>query len=152
MTTKKCTSCKEEKPTSEFYVRKDRNTFVSACKTCTIKNNFTYRDKEHQKAYKADYHKNNLPRKLRNDLKKYGLTFDQYNQMLDRQNKCCAMCKLPPSANKRLSIDHCHSTGKVRGLLCSNCNFILGLAKDSPAVLKNGAYYLEKYENYIEET
>ena len=146
MNTKKCTSCLEEKFLSEFYTRKDRNSYVAACKPCTVKNNYRYRDKENQKVYKADYHKKNLPRKLRNDLKKYGLTLDKYNQMLEKQNKCCAMCKISPSTNKRLSVDHNHTTGDVRGLLCSNCNFILGLAKDSISVLRSAVYYLEQYE------
>ena len=149
MNTKKCTSCLEEKPLNGFYPRKDRNSYVAACKPCTIKNNYRYRDKEHQKVYKADYHKRNLSRKLRNDLKKYNLTLDQYNKMLEKQNKCCVMCKLTPDVNKRLSVDHCHKTGKVRGLLCNNCNFVLGLAKDSIEILKNAIVYLEQYEEKI---
>lgn len=148
MTSKYCKSCDQIKTIDRFYPRSSRkNSYSAWCKPCTIEHNGTYRDKEQLKKYKANYYKQNkLGRKLQADLKKYGITLTQYNDMLSAQGGRCAMCKLPPSINKRMSVDHSHLTGTVRGLLCSSCNFILGLAKDSIAVLKNAVAYLEQYE------
>jgi len=154
MDTKKCTSCCLEKPINEFYIRRDRNSHVAQCKRCTVKHNSKYRDKEHTKAYKADYYqRNKTGKELTTVLKKYGLTLEGYNEILETQDGVCAICEQPETVvdkrnghTKRLSIDHSHVTNKVRGLLCSNCNFVLGLAKDSINVLKKAASYLEKYE------
>lgn len=55
----------------------------------------------------------------------YGMTFEDYNKLLDLQQGVCAICKLPPSTIA-LDIDHDHATGQVRGLLCRNCNTRLG--------------------------
>lgn len=59
-------------------------------------------------------------------IEKYGISIEEYNQMLDSQNYTCYICNKPVKDNKRLHIDHDHSTGKVRGLLCSKCNGALG--------------------------
>lgn len=82
-------------------------------------------------------------------LKKYGLSKEQYLDMLIEQNNKCAICK--QETDKRLSIDHDHSCcvngscGKcVRGLLCSNCNSALGFAKDNVDILKSMIEYLQK--------
>jgi hypothetical protein len=152
METKHCKHCDKTKTVDNFYPRKDRKLYSAWCKHCTVKQNSLYRDKDKQKIYKAKYYKTNkVGRKLKADLKKYGLTLEAYGDMLKQQHDCCAMCQESAPVNKRLSVDHCHRTGKVRGLLCSNCNFILGLAKDSVSVLRNAVSYLEKYELYVEE-
>lgn len=65
--------------------------------------------------------------------------------MLEAQNHRCAICggeRTGPGT--RLHIDHCHKTGKVRGLLCSKCNTVIGLAGEDPVRLMNAALYLEK--------
>lgn len=60
-------------------------------------------------------------------LKHYGLTLEQYNAMLSSQNNMCFICQVP--SPRPLAVDHNHITGKVRGLLCDNCNRALGLLK-----------------------
>ena len=55
-------------------------------------------------------------------LKRYGLTLEQWAVMRDAQNGLCAICEQPPAKNRDLHVDHCHETGKVRGLLCLRCN------------------------------
>ena len=81
-------------------------------------------------------------------VSKYGLTSKQYTEMLGVQNYVCAICKTPhmDENGKRLVIDHNHllENGAVRGLLCSPCNLGLGQFKDSPAVLRAAAKYLEQ--------
>lgn len=76
----------------------------------------------------------------------YGLDFSKYNMMLENQNGVCAICSsLPPKHHKqRLNIDHCHSTGRVRGLLCDACNRALGLMKDSPDLMLKAISYLAR--------
>lgn len=78
---------------------------------------------------------------------KFGITEEQYDKMLADQGGCCAICKSSNSGNKRssrLSIDHCHSTGKIRGLLCSSCNKAIGLMKDSQDILVSAISYLNR--------
>lgn len=65
-----------------------------------------------------------------------------YELMLRDQNGCCAICKTKPPKGKRLDIDHDHSTGEVRGLLCGLCNRGLGLFKDNPNTLRSAADYV----------
>ena len=84
------------------------------------------------------------------DLKRtYGITIDDYNQMLAAQNNVCAVCGLPErrvdhrtKQLSRLAVDHCHTTGKVRGLLCHHCNAMLGSSIDSIKNLEKGIAYL----------
>lgn len=81
--------------------------------------------------------------------KNYGLTIQQYNELLRSQNGVCAICgKDEPSEHGRtgkqfrLSVDHCHETGVIRGLLCQKCNRAIGLMNDDPALLRKAISYL----------
>ena len=71
----------------------------------------------------------------------YGMSLRDYDLMLARQRGVCAVCGEQPA--RRLCVDHCHVTGKVRGLLCSPCNLAIGQFKDSPARLRKAAAYVE---------
>lgn len=71
---------------------------------------------------------------------KYKLTKLQYETMVMKQNGLCLGCGLVP---KKMCVDHDHMTGKVRGLLCSDCNFVLGFAKDKTTTLENLVRYLQ---------
>jgi len=77
---------------------------------------------------------------------KYGITDRQYCEKLNSQHGVCKICGRPPLC-KKLAVDHSHKTGKVRGLLCSQCNQILGLASDEPTILRLAAIYLEENSN-----
>lgn len=88
----------------------------------------------------------------RNDMfkKKFGITLVDYENMCKSQGGVCAICSLPETFTMKgkthsLALDHCHTTGKIRGLLCRACNQMLGLAKDKVENLTNGAAYLAKY-------
>lgn len=72
----------------------------------------------------------------------YGLSSEDYDMMLWEQRHVCAICKQSCKLRKRLSVDHCHETNTVRGLLCDRCNKTLGLMKDSPDHLEAAAKYL----------
>lgn len=81
----------------------------------------------------------------RRELKrKFNLTVEQYEDMLAAQGGVCAICRKPPNEGKRLAVDHCHKTNKVRGLLHGNCNRGVGLLGDDPVLLRAAAEYLEK--------
>lgn len=101
-----CNKCREEKTLVEFPKNKKRpNEAASTCKECV-------------KPWRA-----NSSRKRA--LKKFGLTIDEYERNLERQDGVCAICKRV-EVDKRLAVDHCHETGKVRGLLCMRCNTAIG--------------------------
>lgn len=72
---------------------------------------------------------------------RYNLSLEEYNKIIKRQNNLCAICARPQSA--KLHVDHCHSTNKVRGLLCGNCNRALGLLKDNVDFLSKAITYLQ---------
>lgn len=84
------------------------------------------------------------------NLKKFGLTIKDYNLLLEKQNNKCAICKCSSKEIKRhLSVDHNHKTNQIRGLLCSQCNSILGLAKEKTIILYNCIVYLLKNNNGV---
>jgi len=75
--------------------------------------------------------------------KNYKITLEQYTEMLESQNYVCKICGQSESRkNCSLSVDHCHGSGKIRSLLCSNCNTALGLFQDSPKILQTAVDYL----------
>ena len=76
------------------------------------------------------------------NLRKYGLTVETYDALSQSQNDTCAICNSVCTGGRRLAVDHDHSTGKTRGLLCAGCNVSLGHLKDSPAVLSTALRYL----------
>lgn len=73
----------------------------------------------------------------------YGLTEGRYLRLLEEQEDGCAICGRIPGPGEALHVDHCHSTGEVRGLLCLNCNHAIGKMGDSPDRLREAADYLE---------
>jgi hypothetical protein len=83
----------------------------------------------------------------------YGLTPEQYDQMLLEQGGVCAICRQPETSERdgkvmRLPVDHCHSTGRVRGLLCHKCNRAIGLLGDNVDLLSRAIDYLKKGCDY----
>lgn len=78
----------------------------------------------------------------RRRLKRYGLTYDQYISLLNEQNHSCAICNTKKSGKRDWHVDHCHETGRVRGILCHHCNILLGHAKDNVTILKKAIEYL----------
>lgn len=86
---------------------------------------------------------------------KFGINYDQYQIILQEQNGVCAICNEPePVINRSLSVDHDHETGRIRGLLCSNCNPGIGKFKEKIELLKKAIAYLERDYKipYAEET
>lgn len=79
------------------------------------------------------------------NLYKYGITQAGLAGRIEKQGGQCAICGGPPNGpGKRLHIDHCHETGRIRGLLCSKCNTLIGLADNDPCRLRDAADYLKE--------
>jgi len=88
-------------------------------------------------------------------MRNFGIGADEYDSMHENQNGVCAICggrETRPKPNgepKRLSVDHCHKTGRIRGLLCSGCNTALGLFNDDIELILKAAMYLESHREQI---
>lgn len=81
--------------------------------------------------------------------RKFGITQEEYSDLYNSQNGVCAICGLPETITRNgivraLAVDHCHSTGKIRGLLCSACNMGLGKFKDDKSLVLKAFSYLDK--------
>ena len=73
----------------------------------------------------------------------YGISIDEYDKLFESQNGVCKICNKSCATGRRLSVDHDHTTGKVRGLLCRNCNVALGYLQDDPLLLERCVLYLD---------
>lgn len=107
------------------------------------------RNLERSRKYKADWARKNREKKGRAwELKSdFGITLDDYNKLFIKQNGNCAICGINQSQLKsKLAVDHCHKTGRIRGLLCFNCNTNLGKWNDDIVILKRALNYLSKDE------
>lgn len=121
-----------------------------ASKAARSEYNKAYRVKHRDKLltyHKAYYAANKEQAAARNRKNLYGVTLEQHASLLEMQNSRCGICKTSaPSGKGKWHVDHCHSSGIVRGLLCHHCNVGLGYFKDSPEALKAAAEYLEKHQ------
>lgn len=129
--TRICRQCGEEKPLDRdhYYVWTNgpAGDWHYRCKEC-VKAGVTPRTPEVQKRY--------LDKRL---MRQYGITSEQYDEMVRRQQGQCLICQDVPA---KLVIDHDHETGLVRGLLCQKCNAGLGIFSDSSDVLQRAINYL----------
>lgn len=108
------------------------------------------KDKETYNAYMREYNKKNPAKRKHGDLKKkFGISYQDYEKMLTAQQGVCKVCLKPESqvhpiteVPYMLSVDHCHRTGKIRGLLCNRCNRVLGMVDDNTEILSGLIEYL----------
>ncbi len=107
-----------------------------------LKREYYRKNRDSSLASVKAWHKKNPGYVRSHLLSKYGLTQEDYSILLDRQLNKCAICPTEYSENKKLHVDHCHTTGKVRGLLCSNCNIGIGNFMDSDSLLRRAMDYL----------
>ena len=157
----RCTKCDTAKPICNFSqvrLTKRGKIIVSrrrTCKDCMRKRIRELRQtedgrqalKESRERYLAKHPEQRCrPTKHSNLLRRYGMTTDQYEAMLESQGLACAICGVPPTGQRKLSVDHDHKTGYVRGLLCPGCNLGLGGMMDDPAILAAAIYYLQSHE------
>ncbi|MFE0101161.1 endonuclease VII domain-containing protein [Streptomyces sp. NPDC059009] len=150
---KVCTKCLAKKPLDQFPPNKKMVTGrASHCHECMRAATAKWRaeNAEHyEELKKSPRTERQRLRRFELDLwQKYGITLEEYEAMQERQNNVCAICEGPPrgrGADKgRFHVDHCHATGKVRGLLCSPCNTAIGLLEDDAKRAMRVAQYLEE--------
>jgi hypothetical protein len=101
--------------------------------------NKAYREANPDKM-KISYRRNYLKKKFLS----YGITETQYNELLLKQDGRCAICLTDKPTQPGWHIDHDHTTGEVRGILCQKCNIGIGLLQDNPAIVKSALSYLER--------
>jgi len=142
-----CTKCKVSKKLNEFYKdTRRKNGVTSWCREC-----WKFQEAVRREKLGAKGRKNRKLQTL------YGINIQQYQDMLNEQHNLCAVCDNKESimnqkSNKiqKLSVDHNHTTGKIRGLLCTACNKGLGMLKDNPDIVLKGYHYLMKYEEEVD--
>lgn len=152
---KTCTKCGEQKPLSEYHnSKKNKDKLNYWCKPCTKINKAEWYKSNINKVLirsKQWALKNKEKRKLiarKSHLKiKYNMSLEDERKLINNQNNRCAICNngIIVELNK-FHIDHCHNSGKVRGILCNYCNTGLGMFQDSQEYLKSAVKYLKKHQ------
>lgn len=143
---KKCSSCKRRLHLINFYNSKTSlDSKRSQCKYCEKLRREEVRLLNPAKEYEMQ-REGNLRRK-------YGLSLADYKQLLYDQGGCCRICEkyLDEVSTSKVHIDHDHTTGEVRGILCVTCNTGLGKFKDDPELLERARDYLEDYGTYDDD-
>lgn len=141
---KECPSCKD--PNAVFNTSKTtKDGLRSYCKSCEKTRNINWRklNKERCKAYDNNRKERKREQSYR---RKYGISIDTYESMLKEQNGSCMICHRAELKDKKLDIDHCHRTGKIRALLCARCNKTIGLLEDDRQLALNMIAYLDKFK------
>ena len=138
-----CLKCKESKLSIDFG-RDNRQTDNKAiyCRECKNKVSIPPLTKKEIKDKRRRVGKSFMEKR---DYLTYGITIEKYDEMFELQKGKCAICEEIQITGKVLAIDHCHTTGKVRGLLCQTCNTGIAMFKDNIKILKMAIKYLELY-------
>lgn len=153
---KTCTKCGEEKPLSEFRINKQgrlgRHSRCRACEAQYQREKYKRNPERHAayiKAWQERHPERAAAIKRRCELRRnYGLTPEDYDSLLHQQQGGCAICGQAPNG-RALNVDHDHVTGRVRGLLCDDCNQAIGKLKDDPQLLLRAAKYLREAQCHI---
>lgn len=127
---KECRSCGLEKPLSEYHIRRDNGKHRNDCIACQrlLKRKTQYRDM-------------------------YGIELSEYDRLYAIQGGVCAVCHKPQTDPRKttLCVDHDHTTGEVRGLLCSNCNVGIGHLQDDEELLQAAINYIRSSKNRLQD-
>jgi hypothetical protein len=140
---KRCNGCATDKPLSAFWLDRKRGLPKSRCKECSTATAREWRLA--RPGYeRTRYQQNRVETRERHLVRKYGVTLADYDTMLVAQHGRCAICLTTEDtqSNGVFHVDHCHQTGRVRGLLCRGCNHLLGAISDDPAALQRAIDYL----------
>lgn len=131
---KTCIKCNEIKDLDKFGRHPHaKNGRTNTCRDCKL-------------SYSKRWNKDNAERNWIHAIKnRYGLSLEEWNGLFEKQSGCCAICdKHQSELDCRLVVDHCHSSGFVRGLLCRNCNSAIGMLEERPEILDKAKSYLAK--------
>ncbi len=142
---KQCTTCGEVKPIGEFYKHtRSRDGHTWRCGQCNLADarDWRLRHPAYYKKYAkrmADYNKGRGRHCYL--MRTYGISVEEYEALKEKQDGRCALCQ---RKRKRLAVDHCHKTGRVRGLLCGPCNRALGMLGDNEASILKVLTYVQQ--------
>jgi hypothetical protein len=142
-----CPRCKTHKPIADFGKAASRYDGMRPyCNPCMQETRAAQYQKHKDKraAYGQAYYQ--LPetkaRHLRMRLSRYGLTLEEYQLLLEKQEGRCAICRTDQFGRREICIDHCHETGRVRGLLCHRCNAAIGHFQERLDLVQAAVVYL----------
>lgn len=127
-----CKTCNESFPLEKFWLQPNKKNRYTSCPQCI--------NKQRQEKYKLNIEEHRKQHKEYVLKYRYKLTSEDINNLLLQQDNKCVICK---QILIKKHIDHCHKTGKIRGILCPNCNKALGLFKENTTALQNAIKYLE---------
>ena len=150
METRICKRCEVEKPISEYRQVKDRpHLWERTCKKCHNKR--SNRENPNRAANLARYRQTDKYKQAnrRGVVAKYGLTIEEYDAMVAAAGGVCEICKQPETKlfrgkTRALSVDHCHTSLSVRGILCDDCNTTLGKMGESVERLQAMIDYIKE--------
>lgn len=142
----KCSHCRKDKPLSKFTPAYARNGY-GLCRPCAAEaareRTKKRRDPDQNPNYQADFVADQKKKRAAFLRDFYGISDAEYTAMLDKQGGGCAICgKHEERKGYRLAVDHCHESGRVRGILCTNCNRGIGLFRDSTDLIERAIKYL----------
>jgi hypothetical protein len=164
-----CLQCGESKPIAEMAIVKGKP--IKTCKVCKNAYSREWRKKnpdrtaeytrrkteragfreEHQAKMRARYHRLGIEENRDRALRRtYGISLADYRELERQQGGTCAICNGRPEVGI-LVVDHCHTSGIVRGLLCSTCNLAIGYLKDNPDHMLSAAMYVLRQTDVIRE-
>ena len=152
-----CRHCGKNKPKEDFQ---EKGHQCRDCRNKKIKNwhkktELTEKQKQDRRDAAKRWRERNLESAIKSNRntmyrKKYGITLYEYNEMLKSQNGVCAICLNFCDTGMNLAVDHDHNTGKIRALLCKNCNTAIGLFKENTNYISRAIEYLEFNSVYKE--
>lgn len=143
---KTCTRCKDVFPVLDFNKRTgNKDGKMDVCKHCMAK----YRQAYYR--HSEEYRKKRIQQATKQNRKrKYGISPEEFDNLLKSQNYSCAICSVHLDGSRfslKGQLDHCHKTKKVRGILCGQCNTSLGNFKEDEDILLSAIQYLRKHKN-----
>ena len=168
---KKCNTCTKVLSKEKFHKKaQNKDGYSNTCRRCTSEKGKIWREndpnfsekhklrgskwysenKEDKLLKNKEWRENNISKYREINLKsRFGINLDDYNNILISQNNCCAICKKHMNEfSYNLVVDHCHKSGKIRGLLCKKCNLGIGHLNDDIDILNNSILYLNKYKKH----
>jgi hypothetical protein len=138
----RCVECGKKKSKDAYY--NNREYFVKANKEWHIKNKERVSERS-RKQWLKDKATGGTRHHAYNIRKKYGMSPADYADMLKEQDGKCAICEQEPKSKRRMAVDHCHKSGRVRRLLCAQCNTGIGSFGDDALLLRRAVAYLEQW-------
>ena len=139
-----CARCGVKKLLTEFHRdRRTKDGIRPACRMCEAARHKRYRAQNPDKVRDSNYRR------------RYGITADEYEQKMAAQGGLCNICRHPETvlatngSVRALCVDHCHSVGIIRDLLCSKCNQGIGMFLDDPILMRAAADYAEHHQSLV---